>query len=80
MSVRERSALVVGIGQGAAGDDGIGLLVARTLAEGGDVEVVAHTNKLHSYRGVGAFLRQTTATGLRGAPPPGAMAPGANQS
>ncbi len=55
-------------------------LVARTLAEGGDVEVVAHTNKLHSYRGVGAFLRQTTATGLRGAPPPGAMAPGANQS
>lgn len=34
-------------------------LVARTLGEGGAVEVVAHTQKLHSYRSVGAFLRQT---------------------
>ena len=34
-------------------------LVARTLGEGGAVEVVRHTNKLHSYRSVGAFLRQT---------------------
>jgi hypothetical protein len=31
------------------------------------VEVVAHANKLHSYRGVGAFLRQTSQNGLRGA-------------
>ncbi|HEY6003325.1 MAG TPA: hypothetical protein VIV57_10665 [Anaeromyxobacter sp.] len=54
-------------------------LVARALAEGGRVEVVAHTNKLHSYRGVGAFLRQTAATGLRGASPPWPAAPGANQ-
>lgn len=54
-------------------------LVARTLAEGGRVEVVAHTNKLHGYRGVGAFLRQTAATGLRGASPPWPTAPGANQ-
>lgn len=44
-------------------------MVARTLAEDGDVEVVAHANKLHSYRGVGAFLRQTSATGLKGATP-----------
>ena len=42
-------------------------LVVRTLAEGGEVELVAHANKLHSYRGVGAFLRQTTQTGMRGA-------------
>jgi peptide subunit release factor 1 (eRF1) len=35
-------------------------LVARTLGEGGEVEVVAHTNKLHSYRSVGAFLRQAS--------------------
>ena len=54
-------------------------LVARTIAEGGDVEVVAHTNKLHSYRGVAAFLRQTGATGLKGAPPPWPTAPGASQ-
>jgi peptide subunit release factor 1 (eRF1) len=38
-------------------------LVARTLGEGGEVEVVAHTNKLHSYRSVGAFLRQASANG-----------------
>ena len=53
--------------------------MARTLAEGGDVEVVAHTNKLHSYRGVGAFLRQTAPNGLRGASQPWPTAPGANQ-
>jgi len=43
-------------------------LVARTLGEGGAVEVVAHTNKLHSYRSVGAFLRQATGGGMRGHP------------
>jgi peptide subunit release factor 1 (eRF1) len=41
-------------------------LVARALAGGGEVEVVAHTNKLHSYKGVAAFLRQSTPNGLRG--------------
>ncbi|MGC3999824.1 MAG: hypothetical protein QM767_21230 [Anaeromyxobacter sp.] len=41
-------------------------LVARALAEGAEVELVPHHNKLHSYRGVGAFLRQSSATGLRG--------------
>jgi peptide subunit release factor 1 (eRF1) len=45
-------------------------LVARTLGEGGEVEVVAHTNKLHSYRSVGAFLRQNGGGGMRGAAPP----------
>lgn len=54
-------------------------LVTRTLAEGGEVEIVAHGNKLHSYRGVGAFLRQTSPTALRGASPPWPTAPGANQ-
>jgi len=44
-------------------------LVARTLAGGGRVELVAHENRLHSYRGVAAFLRQSTQTGLRGAGP-----------
>ena len=44
-------------------------MVARAFAEGGEVELVAHTNKLHSYRGVGAFLRQTSASGLRGTGP-----------
>jgi peptide subunit release factor 1 (eRF1) len=44
-------------------------LVARTLGEGGAVEVVAHTNKLHSYRCVGAFLRQATGGGMRGRAP-----------
>jgi len=41
-------------------------LVARTLGEGGEVEVVAHTNKLHSYRSVAAFLRQASASGHKG--------------
>jgi peptide subunit release factor 1 (eRF1) len=54
-------------------------LVATALAAGGRVEVLPHGNKLHSYRGVGAFLRQTTATGLRGASPPSPSAPGASQ-
>jgi peptide subunit release factor 1 (eRF1) len=54
-------------------------LVARTLAEGGRVEVVPHANKLHSYRGVAATLRQTAPTGLRGASPPWPTAPGASQ-
>jgi hypothetical protein len=54
-------------------------LVARTLAEGGRVEVVPHANKLHSYRGVAATLRQTAPTGLRGASQPWPTAPGANQ-
>jgi peptide subunit release factor 1 (eRF1) len=54
-------------------------LVARTLAEGGRVEVVPHGNKLHSYRGVAATLRQTAPTGLRGSSPPWPTAPGASQ-
>ncbi len=54
-------------------------LVARTLAEGGRVEVVPHGNKLHSYRGVAASLRQIAPTGLRGARPPWPSAPGANR-
>jgi hypothetical protein len=54
-------------------------LVARTLGEGGQVELVAHANKLHSYRGVGAFLRQTAATGMRGSGQPWPTAPGASQ-
>jgi peptide subunit release factor 1 (eRF1) len=44
-------------------------LVARTLGEGGAVELVRHTHKLHSYRGVGAFLRQSAGNGLKGAKP-----------
>lgn len=54
-------------------------LIAKTLAEGGRVEISAHENRLHSYRGVAALLRQTTPTGLRGASPPWAPAPGASQ-
>lgn len=54
-------------------------LVARTIAEGGEVEIVAHGNKLHSYRGVAAFLRQTAATGLTGASRPWPAAPGADR-
>ncbi len=54
-------------------------LVARTLSEGGRVEVVAHANKLHSYRGVAAFLRQTAGTGLAGSTPPWLSVPGASQ-
>jgi peptide subunit release factor 1 (eRF1) len=54
-------------------------LVARALAEGGQVEVVAHSKKLHGYRGVAAFLRQSAPTGLKGASPPWPTAPGANR-
>ncbi len=55
------------------------VLVARTLAGGGRVEVVPHANKLHSYRGVAAFLRQTAPTGLRGAASSWPTAPGPSQ-
>jgi hypothetical protein len=54
-------------------------LVASALAAGGRVEVLPHANKLHGYRGVGAFLRQTAPTGLRGASLPWPTAPGAGQ-
>jgi hypothetical protein len=54
-------------------------LVARTLASGGRVELIRHEHRLHSYRGVGALLRQTAQTGLRGASPPWPTAPGASQ-
>jgi peptide subunit release factor 1 (eRF1) len=52
-------------------------LVARTLAVGGTVDVVPRERRLHGYGGVGAFLRQTAPTGLRGASPPWPTAPGA---
>jgi hypothetical protein len=55
-------------------------LIARTFAEQGEVEIVAHGNKLHSYRGVGAFLRQTSPSALKGASKPWPTAPGASQS
>lgn len=54
-------------------------LVARALGAGAEVEIVARTKKLHGYRGVGAFLRQTAPTGLRGSSQPWPTAPGANQ-
>jgi peptide subunit release factor 1 (eRF1) len=54
-------------------------LVARTLAVGGTVDVVPREKRLHGYGGVGAFLRQTAPTGLRGASPPWTTAPGATQ-
>jgi peptide subunit release factor 1 (eRF1) len=41
-------------------------LVGRVLAEDGEVEVVAHTNRLHSYCGVAALLRQAKPKGLSG--------------
>ena len=41
-------------------------LLGRVLTEDGDVEVVAHTNRLHSYAGVAALLRQARARGLSG--------------
>jgi peptide subunit release factor 1 (eRF1) len=46
-------------------------LVGRVLAEDGEVEVVAHTNRLHSYAGVAALLRQGRAVGLSGQQRPG---------
>jgi hypothetical protein len=42
-------------------------LVAKALAEGGRVEVTGHENRLHSFRGVAALLRQTAPRGMRGA-------------
>jgi peptide subunit release factor 1 (eRF1) len=54
-------------------------LVARTVAVGGAVEVLPHDRRLHGYRGIGAFLRQTAPTGLRGASPPWPTATGASQ-
>ncbi|HET9598104.1 MAG TPA: hypothetical protein VFP65_21125 [Anaeromyxobacteraceae bacterium] len=45
-------------------------LAGHVLAEDGEVEVVAHQNRLHSYRGIAALLRQTRATGLSGHAPP----------
>jgi peptide subunit release factor 1 (eRF1) len=45
-------------------------LMGRVLAEDGEVEVVAHQNRLHSYKGVAALLRQSRATGLSGQAPP----------
>ncbi|HTP28023.1 MAG TPA: hypothetical protein VMK12_20505, partial [Anaeromyxobacteraceae bacterium] len=41
-------------------------LIQRVLSEDGDVEVVAHTNRLHSYAGVAALLRQMRPRGLSG--------------
>ncbi|BDG09657.1 baeRF10 domain-containing protein [Anaeromyxobacter paludicola] len=43
-------------------------LVRRVLADDGEVQVVAHANKLHSYQGVAAQLRQASQTGLSGSP------------
>ena len=54
-------------------------LVARTLSEGGEVAVVAPERKLASYRGVGAFLRQAAASGVRGAGAGRASTPGAGR-
>ncbi|HEX9050207.1 MAG TPA: hypothetical protein VF841_06695, partial [Anaeromyxobacter sp.] len=54
-------------------------LVARTLAVGGAVDVVPRERKLHGYGGVGAFLRQTAPTGLRGASATWPAAPGPAQ-
>jgi peptide subunit release factor 1 (eRF1) len=44
-------------------------LAGRVLAEEGEIEVVRHNNKLHSYRGTGALLRQSKGTGMRGGTP-----------
>ncbi len=41
-------------------------LVGRVLADDGEVEVVAHTERLHAYDGVAALLRQHRPTGLGG--------------
>ncbi len=55
------------------------VMVARALRQGARVEVVERRGKLHSYRGVGALLRQSAPTGLRGASPALPTAPGADQ-
>jgi peptide subunit release factor 1 (eRF1) len=39
-------------------------IAGRVIADDGDVEIVPHTNKLHSYRGIAAMLRQAGARGL----------------
>jgi hypothetical protein len=54
-------------------------LVARALAQDAEVEVVAPSARLRSYRGVGAFLRQSAPSGLRGASPPWPIEPGATR-
>jgi hypothetical protein len=41
-------------------------LVDRVLRDDGEVQIVGHSNKLHSYRGVAAVLRQNHGTGLAG--------------
>ena len=41
-------------------------LIGRTLAEDGEIEVVAHNHRLHAYHGVAALLRQAHANGLSG--------------
>jgi peptide subunit release factor 1 (eRF1) len=41
-------------------------LIGRTLAEDGEIEVVAHNHRLHAYHGVAALLRQAHASGLSG--------------
>jgi peptide subunit release factor 1 (eRF1) len=43
-------------------------IAGRVIADDGEVEIVPHTNKLHSYRGVAAMLRQASARGLGFAP------------
>lgn len=50
---------------GALGEE----LASRVLAGDGEVEVVAHDNRLHAYAGVAALLRQARANGLSGTPP-----------
>jgi hypothetical protein len=42
-------------------------MVARTLGEGGGVELVPHSSRLHGYAGVAAFLRPTPGGAPRGA-------------
>jgi len=41
-------------------------LIGRILAEDGEIEVVAHNNRLHAYHGVAALLRQAHPNGLAG--------------
>jgi peptide subunit release factor 1 (eRF1) len=41
-------------------------LMGRVLGEDGEVEIVAHSQRLHSYAGVAAVLRQAKAKGLSG--------------
>lgn len=41
-------------------------IAGRVLADDGEVEVVPHTNRLHSYDGVAALLREAKPKGLAG--------------